>query len=73
MIDYASIAPMMSLSTFMAGFLIVLLIGRAIVELFEIYGKKKSPLDRGNDPAGMRRQLSPSQKSIQRYYSRKGA
>lgn len=70
MIDYASIAPLMSLSTFIAGFIIVLLIGRATVELIEIYGKKKSPLDRGNDPAGKRRQLSPSQKSIQRYYNR---
>lgn len=69
MIDYASIAPMMSLSTFIAGFIIVLLIARLGVELVEIYGKKKSPSNRGNDRTS-RRGLTPSQKAIQRYYNR---
>lgn len=73
MIDYASIKPMMSLSTFIAGFIIVLLIGRAIVELFELIEKRKARGIGSSNPAGQRRQLSPSQKCIQRYYSRKGA
>lgn len=73
MIDYASIAPVMSLSTFIAGFLILLLIGRAIVELIELIEKRKARGIGSSNPAGKRRQLSPSQKSIQRYYSRKGA
>lgn len=73
MIDYASIKPMMSLSTFMVGFIIVLLAGRAIVELADIYGKKKSPSNRGNDRTSRQAQLSASQKVIQRYYNRKGA
>lgn len=66
MIDYESIQPMMSLSFFIIGVIAVLIIGRAIVELIE---KRKSPQDRGNDPAGLRR-LSPSQKCIQSYYKR---
>mgnify|MGYP001229624845 CR=1 FL=1 len=70
MIDYSSIKPMMSLSTFIAGFLILLLIARAIVELAEY---KKARQERGNVQASQRRHLSPSQKAIQRYYSRKGA
>lgn len=63
MIDYASIKPVMSLSTFIVGIIIVLLIGRAIVELTELIEKRKS--------AGM----GASQKAIQRYYNtyRKGA
>lgn len=48
MIDYAIIAPMMSLSTFIVVFITVLFIGRAFVELVDIYGKKKSPSSRGN-------------------------
>ena len=75
MIDYASIAPMMSLSTFMAGFIIVLLSGRAIVELIELIEKRKARGIGSSNPAGQRRHLSPSQKCIENYYNtyRKGA
>ena len=71
MIDYASIAPVMSLSTFIAGSIIVLLIGRTIVELSNrIEDKRKARGIGSSNPAGKRRQLSPSQKCIQRYYNR---
>lgn len=75
MIDYASIAPMMSLGTIIVGIIAALLIARAAIELVDIYSKKKSPRDVGRRPAGKRRQLSPSQKCIENYYNtyRKGA
>lgn len=73
MIDYASIAPVMSLSTFIVGIIIVLLIGRAIVELSELIEKRKARGIGSSNPAGKRRHLSPSQKAIQRYFKQKGA
>lgn len=69
MIDYASIAPMIGLSTFIAGFLILLLIARAIVELAELIEKRKARGIGSSNPAGKQR-LTPSQKAIQRYYNR---
>ena len=76
MIDYASIAPVMSLSTFIAGFIIILLIGRAIVELSNrIEDKRKARGIGSSNPAGKAQRLAPSQKAIKRYYNtyRKGA
>ena len=68
MIDYASIKPVMSLSAFVVGIIVILLAGRAIVELIELIEKRKSPSNRGNDRTG-ERGLTPSQKAIQRYYN----
>lgn len=75
MIDYASVTPMMSLSTFIVGIIAVLLAGRAIVELSELFEKRKSPQELGGVQASRQAQLSASQKAIQRYYNtyRKGA
>ena len=75
MANYASIKPMMGLSTFIAGFIIVLLIGRAIVELFELVEKRKARGIGSGNPAGKAQRLAPSQKAIKRYYNtyRKGA
>lgn len=70
-----NVEPLISLPAFMFGFLAVLLIGRAIAEVFAYYSEQNKRLpSRGNDRAGLRR-LSPSQKTIQRYYNtyRKGA
>ena len=68
------VLPMMSLSAFLVGLLLFLLMGRAIVELY-LSKQKKSPRDCWRNPAGKRRRLSPSQKTIQRYYNKniKGA
>ena len=62
MIDYASIKPMMSLSTFIVGFITVLIIGAALVEISEGCAKKRRrKLD-------AKRYLTPSQRAIKRYY-----
>lgn len=61
MIDYASIKPVMSLSTFIVGIIIVLLIGRAIVELIELIENRKSA------------DMGASKKATQQYFKRKGA
>lgn len=55
------LTPMISLSTFLAALFIVLMAGRAIVELIEYVENRKS--------AGM----GASQKAIQQYFKRKGA
>lgn len=67
MIDYASIAPMMSLSTFIVGFIIVLLIARLGVELIE---KRKARETLADVQQAGQAHLSASQKAIQRYYNR---
>ena len=67
MIDYASITPMMSMTTFIAGFISVLIIGAALVEISE--GKAKK---RRKKLGGVKR-LTPSQRAVQRYYDEKGA
>lgn len=76
MTDYANIAPMMSLSTFILLMMAVLLIGRTIVELSNrIEDKRKARGIGSSNPAGKAQRLAPSQKAIKRYYStyRKGA
>jgi len=70
MIDYASIAPMMSLSTFIFGIIAVLLIARAAIELSELIEKRKARRDCTSNPASRQAQLSASQKAIHRYYNR---
>jgi len=59
--------PVISLPTFVIGFLALLFVARLVAELIEL--KKKSSSNRGNDRTSGRG-LTPSQKSIQRYYSR---
>ena len=67
------IEPIISWSALLYGLLAILLIGAVMEYILE--QRKISPQDRGNDPAGKRRQLSPSQKTIYKYYNtyRKGA
>ena len=62
------IEPIISWSALLYGLVALLLIGAVVEYILE--QRKISPQDRGNDPAGKRRQLSPSQKTIQRYYKR---
>ena len=67
MIDYASITPMMSMTTFIAGFISVLIIGAALVEISE--GKAKNKRKK----VGEAKRLTPSQRAVQRYYDERGA
>lgn len=67
MIDYASITPMMSLSTFIIGFISVLIIGATLVEISEGMAKNK------RKKAGEARRLTPSQRAVKRYYDERGA
>jgi len=75
MIDYASIKPMMSLSTFILLMMAVLFIGVVIVELSELTERRKARETLADVQQAGRQRLTPSQKCIQRYYStrRKGA
>ena len=63
MIDYASITPMMSMTTFIVGFIIVLTIGAALVEISEGMAKKR------RKKLGAKERLTPSQRAVQRYYN----
>ena len=67
------VEPVMSLSTFIIGFLALLLIARAGVEVYVYYSekKKKSPSNRGNDRTSRR----TTNEAVRRYYNtyRKGA
>jgi len=67
MIDYASITPMMTLSTFIIGFISVLIIGVAIVEIIEGMAKNK------RKKAGEKERLTLSQRAVKRYYDERGA
>ena len=67
MIDYASITPMMSMTTFIVGFISVLIIGAALVEISE--GKAKNKRKK----VGEAKRLTPSQRAVQRYYDERGA
>jgi len=67
MIDYASITPMMSMPTFIIGFISVLIIGAALVEISEGMAKNK------RKKAGEAQGLTPSQRAVQRYYDERGA
>lgn len=66
------VEPLMSLSTFIIGFLAVLLIGRAIAEVFVYYSERqnKSPSNRGD-----RTSRRTTNEAVRRYYNtyRKGA
>jgi len=69
-----TIEPILSLSTFLIIVIAALVLTRTIVEVIEI---RKAREDYGRcsprtvpHPAGERQRLSPSQKSIQRYYSK---
>ena len=62
MIDYASIKPMMSMTTLMIGFIAVLIIGAAIVEISEGMANKR------RKKLGEAKRLTPSQRAVQRYY-----
>jgi len=67
MIDYSSITPMMSLSTFIIGFITVLIIGAALVEISEGMAEKR------RKKAGEAKRLTPSQRAVKRYYGERGA
>jgi len=64
MIDGFNAAPLISLPAFIIGFMIALLIIRWIAEY--IVRNNKSPQELGRVPASVN-------KSVQRYYNRKGA
>jgi len=66
MIDYAGITPMMSMTTFIIGFITVLIIGAAIVEISESMAKNK------RKKAGEAKMLTPSQRAVKRYYDERG-
>ena len=67
MIDYTSITPTMTLSTFIIGFIAVLIIGAALVEISEGMAKNK------RKKAGEAKGLTPSQRAVKRYYDERGA
>ena len=67
MIDYASITPMMTLSTFIIGFIAVLIIGAALVEISEGMAKNK------RKKLGGAKGLTPIQRAVKRYYDERGA
>ena len=67
MIDYSSITPMMSMSTFITGFITVLIIGAAFVEISEGMAKKR------RKKLGTKERLTPSQRAVKRYYDERGA
>ena len=67
MIDYASIKPMMSMTTFIIGFIAVLIIGAALVEISEGRAKNK------RKKLGAKERLTPSQRAVKRYYDERGA
>lgn len=67
MVDYAGITPMMSMTTFIVGFIIVLTIGAALVEISEGMAKNK------RKKAGEAKRLTPSQRAVKRYYDERGA
>lgn len=66
MIDYASITPIMSMTTFILGFIAALIIGAALVEISEGMAKNK------RKKAGEARRLTPSQRAVKRYYDERG-
>lgn len=66
MIVYASITPIMSLSTFIIGFIVFLIIGAAISEISEIMEKKK------RKKLEAKERLTPSQLAVKRYYEERG-
>lgn len=66
MIVYANITPIMSLSTFIIGFIVLLIIGAAIVEISEIMKKKK------RKKLEAKERLTPSQLAVKRYYEERG-
>lgn len=65
--DYASITPMMTLSTFIIGFITVLIIGASLVEISEGMAKKR------RKKLGTKERLTPSQRAVKRYYEERGA
>jgi len=67
MIDYASIKPMMPMSTFIIGFIAALIIGATLVEISEGMAKNK------RKKLGGVKRLTPSQRAVKRYYDEKGA
>ena len=67
MIDYTGIKPMMSMPTFAIGFITVLIIGVALVEISEGMAKNK------RKKAGEAKGLTPSQRAVQRYYDERRA
>ena len=67
MIDYASITPMMSMTTFIAGFISVLIIGASLIEISEGMAEKR------RKKLGAEEMLTPSQRAVKRYYDEKGA
>ena len=67
MIDYASITPMMSMTTFITVFITVLIIGASLVEISEGMAKNK------HKKVGEAKRLTPSQRAVQRYYDERGA
>ena len=67
MIDYASITPIMSMSTFINGFIVALIIGVAIVEIIEGMAEKR------RKKLGAKERLTPSQRAVKRYYEERGA
>lgn len=67
MIDYAGITPMMSMTTFIIGFIAVLIIGAALVEISEGMAENK------RKKLGGAKRLTPSQRAVQRYYDERGA
>lgn len=66
MIVYANITPIMSLSTFIIGFIAVLIIGAAIVEISEIMAEKRCKKLEAKE------RLTPSQLAVKRYYEERG-
>lgn len=67
MIDYVSITPMMSMTTFIVGFTAVLIIGAALVEISEGRAKKR------RKKLGAEERLTPSQRAVRRYYEERKA
>lgn len=67
MTDYASIMPTMSMTTFIVGFIVVSIIGAALVELSE--GKARNARKKLDD----KKHLTPSQRAVERYYEERGA
>lgn len=62
MIVYANITPMMTLPTFIIGFIAVLTIGAAIAEISESMETKRCK------KLGAKERLTPSQLAVKRYY-----
>lgn len=62
MIVYANITPIMTLPTFIIGFIAVLTIGAAIAEISESMEEKRCK------KLGAKERLTPSQLAVKRYY-----